>query len=266
MKLRSPWTVRSLSPFAGCSSVFTDSILLPLTPGVRLPCRGIQPRTSHPRQPPDHDGFAAMAGVGWIIRRFRQSPARLRRAGSACSAESQRSRGLERKSGSTGGPGGVHRGDILVTLDRAIQLDPEYGPAYEHTVVPRHQPREARSRRGSTLRTYARFVLVLDIRLSSFGLDALLLDPGPAGSTQTAKLIDTSAAGSLAQTGVRPGRLGGLGRDGAPARTELGVGHPQPCRCAVVVDRDAAEGTLGGLPRLPRSFSGGANCSTEFAD
>ncbi len=88
--------------------------------------------------------------------------------------------------------------EILANLDRAIQLDPEYSPAYEHTVylaIRLGRLDLARQYAG----TYADFAPT-DIATQQFRLDALLLDPALAASTQTARLIDTSAAGPLSQT------------------------------------------------------------------
>jgi tetratricopeptide (TPR) repeat protein len=88
--------------------------------------------------------------------------------------------------------------EILAPLDRAIQLDPEYGPAYEHTVS-----LAIRLERLDLARQYARAYIDFvptDISSQQLRLDAMLLDPTLATSTQTARLIDTAAAGTLAQT------------------------------------------------------------------
>ena len=88
--------------------------------------------------------------------------------------------------------------EVLAPLDRAIQLDPEYGPAYEHTVS-----LAIRLGRLDLARQYAGAYIdfvAADISSQQFRLDALLLDPTLAASTQTARLIDTSAAAPLAQT------------------------------------------------------------------
>jgi tetratricopeptide (TPR) repeat protein len=88
--------------------------------------------------------------------------------------------------------------EILATLDRAIQLDPEYAPAYEHTVslaIRRGRPDLARK----YARAYLDFVPAY-IPSQQFRLDALLLDTALAASTQTGRLIDTSAGGALAMT------------------------------------------------------------------
>ena len=87
--------------------------------------------------------------------------------------------------------------EILAALERAVQLDPEYGPAYEHTVV-----FAIRLGRIDLARQYAEAYLDFvptDVSSQQNRLDALLLDSTRAASTQTARLIDTSAAGSLAQ-------------------------------------------------------------------
>jgi serine/threonine-protein kinase len=88
--------------------------------------------------------------------------------------------------------------EILASMDRAIQLDPEYGPAYEHTVS-----LAIRLGRLDLARQYAEAYtdfVPADISTQQLRLDALLLDPGLAASTQTARLIDTSAAGALTHT------------------------------------------------------------------
>jgi DNA-binding SARP family transcriptional activator len=85
----------------------------------------------------------------------------------------------------------------LAALERAIQLDPEYGPAYEHTVV-----FAIRLGRLELARQYAEAYLDFvptDISSQQNRLDALLLDPALAASYQAARLIDTSAAGPLLQ-------------------------------------------------------------------
>jgi serine/threonine-protein kinase len=87
--------------------------------------------------------------------------------------------------------------EILATLDRAIQLDPDYGPPYEHTVL-----LAIKLGRLDLARQYARTYIALrpaDISTQEFRLDALLLDPTLAGSIQASKLIDTSAADPLVQ-------------------------------------------------------------------
>jgi eukaryotic-like serine/threonine-protein kinase len=87
--------------------------------------------------------------------------------------------------------------EILATLARAIQLDPEYGPAYEHTVL-----LAIRLGRLDLARQYAGAYIDLvaaDINSQQFRLEALLLDPTLAASTEAARLIDTSAAAPLAQ-------------------------------------------------------------------
>jgi serine/threonine-protein kinase len=96
-----------------------------------------------------------------------------------------------------GTPAEFTDGEILAPLARAIQLDPEYGPAYEHTVN-----LAIRLGRLDLARQYARAYIDLvpnDRSIQQFRLDALLLDPSFAASTETARLIDTSAAGSLMQ-------------------------------------------------------------------
>jgi tetratricopeptide (TPR) repeat protein len=88
--------------------------------------------------------------------------------------------------------------EILAALDRAIQLDPEYGPAYEHTMY-----FAIRLGRLDLARQYAEAYIDFvptDISSQQLRLDAILLDPARAGSTQTARLIDTAAAAPLAQT------------------------------------------------------------------
>ncbi len=97
----------------------------------------------------------------------------------------------------TGSPAEFTDGEILATLDRAIQLDPEYGPPYEHTIdlaISLGRLDLARQYAGA----YIDF-LSTDIHTQQFRLDALLLDPTLAASTQAARLIDTSAAEPLAQ-------------------------------------------------------------------
>jgi eukaryotic-like serine/threonine-protein kinase len=87
--------------------------------------------------------------------------------------------------------------EILTALERAIQLDPEYGPAYEHTVN-----FAIRLGRLNLARKYAEAYLDFvptDIPSQQNRLNALLLDPALAASSQTARLIDTSAAGALLQ-------------------------------------------------------------------
>jgi tetratricopeptide (TPR) repeat protein len=87
--------------------------------------------------------------------------------------------------------------EILAALDRAIQLDPEYGPAYEHTVL-----FAIKLGRPDLARQYAEAYLDFvpaDISSQQNRLNALLLDPPSAASSQTARLIDTSAAGPLVQ-------------------------------------------------------------------
>src|SRR4051812_14312551 len=87
--------------------------------------------------------------------------------------------------------------EILATLDRAIQLDPEYGPAYEHTVL-----LAVKLGRFDLAKQYAKAYLDFvpaDIATQQLRLDALLLDSSLTGSTQTARLIDTSAASPLLQ-------------------------------------------------------------------
>ncbi len=88
--------------------------------------------------------------------------------------------------------------EILATLDRAIQLDPEYGPAYEHTVLLAIKLGRLDLARQYA-RTYIDFVPA-DIASQQLRLDALLLDSSLMGSTQAARLIDTSAATPLLQT------------------------------------------------------------------
>ena len=98
----------------------------------------------------------------------------------------------------SGTPAEFTEEEILAPLDRAIQLDPEYGPAYEHTVS-----LAIRLGRLDLARQYAGAYIDFvpaDISTQQLRLDALLLDPSLAASTQTARLIDTSAAGALAQT------------------------------------------------------------------
>jgi tetratricopeptide (TPR) repeat protein len=97
----------------------------------------------------------------------------------------------------SGTPAEFTEEEILASLDHAIQLDPEYGPAYEHTVyfaIRLGRLDLARQYAGA----YIDFVPV-DISSQQLRLNALLLDPSLAASTQTARLIDTSAAGPLAQ-------------------------------------------------------------------
>ena len=97
-----------------------------------------------------------------------------------------------------GTPAEFADGEILAALDRAIQLDPEYGPAYEHTVA-----LATSLGRLDLARQYAGAYIDFkptDISAQQFRLDALLLDPTLAASTQAARLIDTSDAGALAQT------------------------------------------------------------------
>jgi eukaryotic-like serine/threonine-protein kinase len=84
--------------------------------------------------------------------------------------------------------------EILAALQRAIQLDPEYGPAYEHTVA-----FAVGLGRIDLARQYAESYLDFVPSSQQNRLDALLLDPALAASSQTARLIDTSAAGSLLQ-------------------------------------------------------------------
>jgi eukaryotic-like serine/threonine-protein kinase len=87
--------------------------------------------------------------------------------------------------------------EILAAFDRAIQLDPGYGPAYEHTVL-----FAIKLGRVDLARQYAEAYLDFvpaDISSQQNRLDALLLDPALAASSQTARLIDTSAAGPLLQ-------------------------------------------------------------------
>jgi eukaryotic-like serine/threonine-protein kinase len=87
--------------------------------------------------------------------------------------------------------------EILAALERAIQLDPEYGPAYEHTVA-----FAIGLGRIDLARQYAEAYLDFvpeDISSQQNRLDALLLDHALAASSQTARLIDTSAAGPLLQ-------------------------------------------------------------------
>jgi eukaryotic-like serine/threonine-protein kinase len=96
-----------------------------------------------------------------------------------------------------GTPAEFTGGEILAPFERAIQLDPEYGPAYEHTVS-----LAVRLGRLDLARQYARAYIDLvpnGISTQQFRLDALLLDPSLAASTETARLIDTSAAGPLMQ-------------------------------------------------------------------
>jgi DNA-binding SARP family transcriptional activator len=96
-----------------------------------------------------------------------------------------------------GTPAEFTDGEILATLDRAIQLDPEYGPAYEHTIdlaIGLGRLDLARQYAGS----YIDF-LSTDIPAQQFRLDVLLLDPTLAASTRAARLIDTSAVEPLAQ-------------------------------------------------------------------
>ena len=98
----------------------------------------------------------------------------------------------------TGTPAEFTEEEILAPLDRAIQLDPRYGPAYEHTVF-----LAIRLGRLDLARHYAGAYIDFvpaDISSQQFRLDALLLDPSLAASTQTARLIDTSAAPPLTQT------------------------------------------------------------------
>ena len=84
--------------------------------------------------------------------------------------------------------------EILAALERAIQLDPEYGPAYEHTVA-----FAIGLGRLGLARQYAEAYLDFVPSSQQHRLDALLLDPALAASSQTAMLIDTAAAGSLLQ-------------------------------------------------------------------
>ena len=96
-----------------------------------------------------------------------------------------------------GTPAEFTEGEILAALERAIELDPEYGPAYEHTVY-----FAIRLGRVDLARQFAEAYIDFvpaDVSSQQNRLDALLLDPRLAASTQTARLIDTSAAGSLAQ-------------------------------------------------------------------
>jgi tetratricopeptide (TPR) repeat protein len=98
----------------------------------------------------------------------------------------------------SGTPAEFTEEEILAPLDRAIQLDPEYGPAYQHTVS-----LAIRLGRLDLARQYAGAYIDFvpaDISSQQFRLDALLLDPSLAASTQTARQIDTSAAGPLFQT------------------------------------------------------------------
>ena len=96
-----------------------------------------------------------------------------------------------------GTPAEFTNAEILAALERAIQLDPEFGPAYEHTVV-----FAVGLGRLDLARQYAEAYLDFapaDISSQQNRLDALLLDPASAASSQTSRLIDTSAAGSLLQ-------------------------------------------------------------------
>jgi len=97
------------------------------------------------------------------------------------------------------GEGRIHWGageftgeEILAALERAIQLDPGYGPAYEHTVG-----FAVGFGRLDLARQYAEAFLDFVPSSQQHRLDALLLNQALAASSQTAKLIDTSAAGSL---------------------------------------------------------------------
>jgi eukaryotic-like serine/threonine-protein kinase len=99
-----------------------------------------------------------------------------------------------------GTPAEFTQQEVLATLDRAIQLDPEYGPAYEHTIglaIGSGRLDLARQYAGA----YTHFASS-DISSQQLRLDALLLDPALAASPQTATLIDTSAAGPLSQTAL----------------------------------------------------------------
>jgi serine/threonine-protein kinase len=96
-----------------------------------------------------------------------------------------------------GSPAEFTEEEILAALERAIQLDPEYGPAYEHIVY-----FAIRLGRLDLATQYAEAYIDFvpaDVSSQQNRLDALLLDPTLAASTQTARLIDSSAAGSLAQ-------------------------------------------------------------------
>jgi serine/threonine-protein kinase len=97
-----------------------------------------------------------------------------------------------------GTPAEFTQEEILAPLQRAIQLDPEYGPAYEHTVS-----LAIRLGRLDLARQYAEAYIDFvpaDVSSQQLRLAALLLDPALAASSQTARLIDTSAAAPLAQT------------------------------------------------------------------
>jgi serine/threonine-protein kinase len=162
-----------------------------------------------------------------------------------------------------GTPAEFTGGEILATLDRAIQLDPEFGPAYEHTVslaVGLGRLDLARQYAGA----YTNFASS-DISSQQLRLDALLLDPTLAASTQTARLIDTSAAGTLFQAVIDLINWADSGETALRLARSL-AWHPQPGRCAAMVDRLPSEGNLGGRPRLPRSLSGNASCVTRFSD
>lgn len=87
--------------------------------------------------------------------------------------------------------------DMLAMLDRAIQLDSAFGPAYEHTVnLAINQGRLDLARRYA--QAYTEFASS-DIATQHLRLDAALLDSARADSAETARLIDTSAATSLLQ-------------------------------------------------------------------
>ena len=154
--------------------------------------------------------------------------------------------------------------EILATLDRAIQLDPEYGPAYEHTIdlaTSLGRLDLARQYAGA----YIDF-LSTDISSQQFRLDALLLDPALAASTQAARLIDTSAVEPLAAAVFDLSGWADSGETAIRLARSLASGTHSLAGAPSWFDSLFRKGILAGVLALPRSFSGSASCFTEFSD
>jgi serine/threonine-protein kinase len=94
----------------------------------------------------------------------------------------------------TGFPPSAAQPRTLEALDRAIQLDPDYAPAYEHIVqvsVAQGKIDLARARAEAFLR------VVAPGTHQWAHLQAAVLDPARSQSAETARLIDSASAGAL---------------------------------------------------------------------